>query len=526
MTDDNGHKGGGAVPSSSESNRKKLSFYNEDDDSDRSSSPSNSKQSDQSKLDKSISTPANSSTILNRSTKVATIQSDKNDPETSSTVSSCSCEDHSSVVSHDDFHGDLDYDYEGSISPDRPTTNEKSKKSSSSSAKTSEQIDRSNIDSETIQLSVNNSSSKSSESGDDELSKTGSTPQHTKKPKIKSVINFHHTNEVDDDQQSHISDDRAARDKSEKSYDHLLKYFFKDACYFQIKSINHENVDLSKSMGVWSTSVHNEVRLNQAFREHRNVILIFSVQQSGGFQGFARMISESRPSSRPVPWVLPERLSNKSLGGIFKLEWLCTKELSFHEVNHLLNPYNDNKPVKVARDGQQVEPRVAKKLCQLFPQDSEDPLVAAVATLKRQTSHRKKSSHDTLYPFVGMRQEHHDDRLRPNFGPIHSTNGIDDSCLHSIEHRPHPSIYRPFGQRRMFEHSNYGPYPRHGIYPDHFNCALPRIVNGFSRYPQQHAFHHNQGFMPPFNHQFPGPYNMWHPNPVANRYHPYQRSRR
>ena len=32
------------------------------------------------------------------------------------------------------------------------------------------------------------------------------------------------------------------------------------------------------------------------------------------------------------------------------------KDLSFKNVQHLHNPWNENKPIKVGRDGQEIEP--------------------------------------------------------------------------------------------------------------------------------------------------------------------------
>ena len=32
------------------------------------------------------------------------------------------------------------------------------------------------------------------------------------------------------------------------------------------------------------------------------------------------------------------------------------QDLSFQKVGHLHNPWNDNKPVKIGRDGQEIEP--------------------------------------------------------------------------------------------------------------------------------------------------------------------------
>ena len=46
-----------------------------------------------------------------------------------------------------------------------------------------------------------------------------------------------------------------------------------------------------------------------------------------------------------------------ALGGVFKIDWICRKDLTFSKVIHLNNPWNDNKPVKIGRDGQEIEPR-------------------------------------------------------------------------------------------------------------------------------------------------------------------------
>ncbi|KAK9891510.1 hypothetical protein WA026_014746 [Henosepilachna vigintioctopunctata] len=156
-----------------------------------------------------------------------------------------------------------------------------------------------------------------------------------------------------------------------KSYDFLTKlnYLFRDARFFVIKSNNAENITLSKAKGVWSTLPQNESNLNKAYRESRNVLLVFSVKESGKFAGFARLHGESRHDVPPISWVLPPGLSAKALGGVFKVDWICRKELPFSSTMHLYNPWNDGKPVKIGRDGQEIEPRVAEELCRLFPED-------------------------------------------------------------------------------------------------------------------------------------------------------------
>jgi len=149
-----------------------------------------------------------------------------------------------------------------------------------------------------------------------------------------------------------------------KSYDYMTKlnYLFRETKFFLIKSNNVENVRISKQKGVWSTLPQNEQNLNQAYKECRNVILIFSVKESGKFAGFARMGGESRHDVPAVEWELPPGISAKALGGVFEIDWICKKELSFTCTTHLHNPWNDGKPVKIGRDGQEIEPKVAEEL--------------------------------------------------------------------------------------------------------------------------------------------------------------------
>ncbi|KAK7790182.1 hypothetical protein R5R35_002955 [Gryllus longicercus] len=167
------------------------------------------------------------------------------------------------------------------------------------------------------------------------------------------------------------SSKRSKAGRKAKSYDYITKlnYLFRDARFFVIKSNNAENVTLSKAKGVWSTPPQNEAKLNQAFRESRNVLLIYSVKESGKFAGFARLECESRRDVPPISWVLPHGLSANALGGVFKVDWVCRKELAFSKTQHLYNPWNEGKPVKIGRDGQEIEPRVAEELCRLFPMD-------------------------------------------------------------------------------------------------------------------------------------------------------------
>lgn len=102
-----------------------------------------------------------------------------------------------------------------------------------------------------------------------------------------------------------------------KTYDYATKlnYLFREARFFLVKSNNTENVVLSKARGVWSTPPANENRLNQAFSEARNVLLVFSTKESGKFCGLARLATASRRDVPPISWVLPPGLS---ASGVFR----------------------------------------------------------------------------------------------------------------------------------------------------------------------------------------------------------------
>ncbi|XP_061656646.1 YTH domain-containing protein 1 isoform X2 [Syngnathoides biaculeatus] len=170
-----------------------------------------------------------------------------------------------------------------------------------------------------------------------------------------------------------------------------LRYILRESRYFVIKSNNHENVSLAKAKGVWSTLPVNEKKLNAAFRSARSVILVFSVRESGKFQGFARLASESLHGGSPIHWVLPAGMNAKMLGGVFKIDWLCRRELPFTKTAHLSNPWNEHKPVKIGRDGQEIQPDVGAQLCALFPLDES----VDIHQVARRVRHKRETPSET-----------------------------------------------------------------------------------------------------------------------------------
>lgn len=157
--------------------------------------------------------------------------------------------------------------------------------------------------------------------------------------------------------------------RNTSEYISKLNFLFRDARFFIIKSSNAENIVLSKTKGVWATLPQNQIKLSEAFRSSENVILVFSAKESGKFSGFARLATGVDRSISPVHWVVPAELTPNLLKGTFRIDWICRNDLPFSFTTSLYNPWNCNKPVKIARDGQEVEPRVGEKLCRLFPED-------------------------------------------------------------------------------------------------------------------------------------------------------------
>ncbi|KIM28730.1 hypothetical protein M408DRAFT_307280 [Serendipita vermifera MAFF 305830] len=135
----------------------------------------------------------------------------------------------------------------------------------------------------------------------------------------------------------------------------LSKYF--PIRYFILKSLTQHDLDLSVERGLWATQTHNQEVLDQAYRTSQTVYLIFGVNKSGEFFGYAK--SPSTPSgSSPAPGGSQQG----RWGTPFKVKWIRTNPLSFQRTRHLRNPWNHDREIKVSRDGTEVEPGVGQRL--------------------------------------------------------------------------------------------------------------------------------------------------------------------
>ncbi|GBN17772.1 YTH domain-containing protein 1 [Araneus ventricosus] len=296
---------------------------------------------------------------------------------------------------------------------------------------------------------------------------------------------------------------------SKRDYAHLLKYFFRDARFFLVKSNNHENVALSKAKGVWSTPPQNESKLNQAFRTCRNVILIFSVKESGKFQGFARMASESRHDVPPIQWVLPPGLSARALGGVFHLDYVCRRELSFTKTQHLYNPWNEGKQVKIGRDGQEIEPKVGEELCRLFPVDENIDLISILRNMKRSKPRSSRTSREDRDRHNRRRSTHPSSRR-----------SSPDSMRRRRRRPENFEVPRPKRSRQEYE-GFYKPMQGRDRSPDRFNMRnRSNVVNGQNYGDYQRDYHQRSAmpvmpFGPPCN--FPQPPFAMEPSAYYDR---------
>lgn len=155
---------------------------------------------------------------------------------------------------------------------------------------------------------------------------------------------------------------------------------------FVIKSGKIENILTSVQRGIWATGKANISRFEEAFQTCDQVIFLMSANESGGFQGYARMASMSDPQLYPKIW---GSFSTK-LSANFRLHWLKQCKLDFEALASFTNPWNENKPLKKSRDGQELPLDLAEAVVlRLESLPAEDLLIGTplegVARIDHQT---------------------------------------------------------------------------------------------------------------------------------------------
>eukprot|EP00898_Chlorokybus_atmophyticus_P004558 jgi/Chlat1/5102/Chrsp33S05101 len=155
--------------------------------------------------------------------------------------------------------------------------------------------------------------------------------------------------------------------------------------FFLIKSLNYENLEISVRHGVWATHRNNEGKLLEAFETCDHVILVFSVNESRHFQGYARMCSRFGETDVPESvWKFAN--GSGSYGRNFSVRWLKLCELPFQDTRHLRNAFNEDQQIKVGRDTQEMEPEAARELTALLFGQPDSPLM----DIARQSEDQRK----------------------------------------------------------------------------------------------------------------------------------------
>lgn len=118
--------------------------------------------------------------------------------------------------------------------------------------------------------------------GDDQLDEEFDTRSEASSSSVDETST---RNKIKSERYIRIEEDLPTKKKPSEEYLSKLRLLLKEARFFIIKSNNYENIELAKIKNCWSTRPWNETKLNQAFRTCKNVILIFSVKESGKFAG-------------------------------------------------------------------------------------------------------------------------------------------------------------------------------------------------------------------------------------------------
>ncbi len=138
--------------------------------------------------------------------------------------------------------------------------------------------------------------------------------------------------------------------------------------YFLIKSWNYENIETAQRECTWCTQTKNEEIFNDAFNHSTHVILIFSANNSHAFQGYARMqCLPGEPGVADPSW---RKYLHWPTTKPFRISWLVKGDIPYRVAGKLKNPLNEDTPVFVGRDGQEIPDSVGLELCEAIESDA------------------------------------------------------------------------------------------------------------------------------------------------------------
>lgn len=137
--------------------------------------------------------------------------------------------------------------------------------------------------------------------------------------------------------------------------------------FFLLKSWNYENIATAQREGTWATQTKNEDIFVEAFKTCRNVIFFFSANHSKAFQGYARM--QGLPGETGVEQPSWVKNLHWPTTEPFRIRWIVKEETSYRAVGNLKNPLNENLPIFVGRDGQEIPEKLGLQVCDIIDED-------------------------------------------------------------------------------------------------------------------------------------------------------------
>ncbi|CAG9475967.1 YTH domain-containing protein, putative [Plasmodium vivax] len=141
---------------------------------------------------------------------------------------------------------------------------------------------------------------------------------------------------------------------------------------------------LSILYGVWATGKNNTRKFTSLFKENYTIVFLFSVNESGGFQGYAKMVTVPIKNLYENLW----GPITKRLGGNFRIQWVKIAKIDFDAFKNMTNPFNDNLPLKKSRDGTELPFNLASIIChRIYALPSEDFLAGTIYEYKRRINH-------------------------------------------------------------------------------------------------------------------------------------------
>lgn len=92
--------------------------------------------------------------------------------------------------------------------------------------------------------------------------------------------------------------------------------------HVQIVCVSVYMVDILFKLFTNSNFLAVEIYHVCALQAHTNVLLAFSLQGSGAFQGLARICAKSSRTLPKVDWTFPPNITPALMSAVFKLDWL------------------------------------------------------------------------------------------------------------------------------------------------------------------------------------------------------------